>query len=143
MAANPDIFNEVSGADSGAKKEIEDLFDGLMRNLNQLSNIHFVPKRKTKEATIRTQNVAALTMEESLPIGVSQGQTKSAREVFQVKYRDITDKDELTKEEKRAERARKKRSVKARSKAKVIEQKKVNQAKGLPQKGAGFDVLEE
>jgi hypothetical protein len=54
MAANPDIFNEVSGADSGAKKEIEDLYDGLMRNLNQLSNIHFVAKRKTKEATIRT-----------------------------------------------------------------------------------------
>ncbi len=62
MAQNPDVFNdnEVSGADVGIKKEIEEIFDGLMRNLNQLSNIHFTTKRKTKETTIRTQNVPAL-----------------------------------------------------------------------------------
>ena len=56
MAQNPDVFldNDVSGADAGLKREIEDIFDGLMRNLNQLSNVHFTPKRKTKETTIRT-----------------------------------------------------------------------------------------
>ena len=82
MDVNADVFNEITGPDSDAKKEIEDLFDGLMRNLNQLSNIHFVPKRKTKEVNIRTQNVPALTMEEQVPISVSLGQTKSAKEVF-------------------------------------------------------------
>lgn len=85
------------------------MFDSLMRNLNQLSNIHYVPKRKTKEAGIRTQNVPALQMEEALPIGVSQGQTKSAREVFSVAPKDMRDKAELSKEEKRKERAHRKR----------------------------------
>lgn len=73
LDANPDVFNDLTGADSVVKKEIEDIFSSLMKNLNQLSNIHFVPKRKTKEASIRTQNVPALTLEEALPIGVSQG----------------------------------------------------------------------
>ena len=138
MAANPDVFNEVSGADSGVKKEIDDLFDGLMRNLNQLSNIHFVPKRKTKEAAIRTQNVPALTMEEAVPIGVSQGQTKSAKEVFSVTARDMTDKDELTKEEKRGQRARRKRQLKARHKAVVVRQKEANREKGIALLGDRF-----
>lgn len=60
LSANPDVFNDLTGVDSEAKKEIDDLFDNLMRNLNQLSNIHYVPKRKTKETGIRTQNVPAL-----------------------------------------------------------------------------------
>ena len=56
MAENPDVFldNDITGADSGLKKEIDELFNGLMRNLNQLSNIHFTPKSLTKETTIRT-----------------------------------------------------------------------------------------
>ena len=120
LAANPDVFNDVAGADSEAKKEIDDLFDSLMRNLNQLSNIHYVPKRKTKEAGIRTQNVPALQMEEALPIGVSQGQTKSAKEVFSVAHKDMRDKDELTKEEKRRERAHRKRQIKAHLHDKAI-----------------------
>ena len=56
MKENPDIFldNDISGVDSGLKKEIDEIFNGLMRNLNQLSNIHFTPKRLMKESTIRT-----------------------------------------------------------------------------------------
>lgn len=36
LAQNPDVFldNDISGADSGLKKEIDNIFDGLMRNLN-------------------------------------------------------------------------------------------------------------
>ena len=73
IAQNPDVFlnNDVSGADTKLKKEIDTLFDGLMRNLNQLSNVHFTPKARTKEAAIRTQNVPALQLEEAIPIGVS------------------------------------------------------------------------
>jgi hypothetical protein len=56
MKENPDVFldNDISGVDSGLKKEIDDIFNGLMRNLNQLSNIHFTPKTLTKESKIRT-----------------------------------------------------------------------------------------
>jgi len=36
MAQNSDVFldNDITGADAGLKREIEDIFDGLMRNLN-------------------------------------------------------------------------------------------------------------
>lgn len=56
MAENKDVFldNDLTGVDSALKHEIDDLFNGLMRNLNQLSNIHFTPKRMTKETKIRT-----------------------------------------------------------------------------------------
>ena len=108
---NKDVFldNDLAGADSALKKEVDDLFNGLMRNLNQLSNIHFTPKRLTKETTIRTQNVPALTLEEAIPIGVSTGDTKSAREVFTIAPKNMRDKSELTKEEKLRERAHRKR----------------------------------
>ena len=103
MAQNPDVFldNDVSGADTALKKEIDDIFEGLMRNLNQLSNIHFTPKRMTKESTIRTQNVPALQLEEAIPIGVSEGKTKTAREVFTIEASAMREKAELSKEEKR------------------------------------------
>jgi len=36
MGMNKDVFldNDLAGADSALKKEIEDIFSGLMRNLN-------------------------------------------------------------------------------------------------------------
>lgn len=36
MAENPDVFldNDITGADARLKKDIDDLFNGLMRNLN-------------------------------------------------------------------------------------------------------------
>lgn len=56
VSQNKDVFleNDLTGVDSALKHEIDDMFNGLMRNLNQLSNIHFTAKRMTKETTIRT-----------------------------------------------------------------------------------------
>jgi len=36
MSQNKDVFldNDISGVDSALKKEIESMFDGVMRNLN-------------------------------------------------------------------------------------------------------------
>jgi hypothetical protein len=36
FAQNKDVFfdNDITGADTGLKKEIEEIFNGLMRNLN-------------------------------------------------------------------------------------------------------------
>ena len=48
------LDEDISGPDAQTKKEIEEIFLGLMRNLNQLSNVHFTPKRMTKEVGIRT-----------------------------------------------------------------------------------------
>ena len=71
---NPDVFldDSLTGPDAGIKKEIDETFNDLMRSLNQLSNVNFVPKSLKKEAKIRTQNVPSIQLEEALPIGVSK-----------------------------------------------------------------------
>lgn len=77
-----------------------------------------------------------------MPIGVSQGQTKSAKEVFSVNNKAMRDKDELTKEEKRRERAHRKRQIKAHLHDKAIKQKEKNREKGLALAGDRFAVRE-
>ena len=130
----------MSGADSKIKKEIDEIFDGLMRNLNQLSNVHFTPKRKTKETTIRTQNVPALQLEEALPIAVSSAQAKTAREVFTIEASAMRDKSELSKEEKHKERRRRKQHISTHMKAKSIKQKEQNRVMGIAQGGDRFEA---
>ena len=144
MNMNKDVFldNDLAGADSALKKEIEDIFTGLMRNLNQLSNIHFTPKRLTKETTIRTQNVPALTLEEAIPIGVSSSGTKSAREVFTIAPKNMREKSELTKEEKLRERAHRKRQIRSHLQHKEKLRKEINREKGISQIGERFKVKE-
>jgi hypothetical protein len=70
-------------------------------------------------------------MEEVIPIGVSVGNTKSAREVFEVNPRALRDKEELTKEEKHRERAHRKRSIKSHLKNKEIVRKEKNREEGI------------
>jgi len=132
MGMNPDAFlDDLTGEDSNLKKEIDDIFNRLMTNLNQLSNVHFVSKRLKKESTIRTENVPALALEEAIPINVSKENTKSAREVFSITQRQMHDKDEMTKEEKRKDRANKKRKIKTHLHKKEIKLKEKNRERGL------------
>lgn len=58
-------------------------------------------------------------MEDAIPINVSQGQTRSAREVFSINHSKLREKTELTKEEKRQDRAHKKRKIKTHLKKKA------------------------
>jgi hypothetical protein len=62
-------------------------------------------------------------LEEGLPISVSIGQTRSAREVFTVASKAMRERAELTKEEKNKERSVKKRKIKAKQHAKSIDMK--------------------
>jgi hypothetical protein len=72
-------------------------------------------------------------MEEAIPIGVSSGFTKSAREVFTVNPKAMRDKAELTKEEKQKERAHRKRQIKSHLKHKEIRIKEKIRDQGLGQ----------
>ena len=126
------LENNITGADADLKNEIEDIFAGVMKSLSQLSNVHFTPKRRTKEAGIRTQNVPAIQLEEAIPIGVAGATgSKTAREVFKLDPKAMRDKDELTKEEKRRERANRKRKISSHLKHKEIAQKEKNREQGL------------
>lgn len=81
---NSDAFleSELSGPDAPLKREIEEIAKDLFANLDTLSNLHFTPKVARVESTISTQNVPSLLLEDALPIQISKGQTKAAREVF-------------------------------------------------------------
>jgi len=107
------------------------LFEGVMKNLNQLSNVHFTPKRITKESAIRTQNVPALKLEEAIPIGVSTGMLQTAKEVFTIAPQQMRDRAELTKEERKRERAHRKRQIGEHLRKKEIKQKEKNRNEGL------------
>lgn len=142
MDQNKDVFldNDVTGVDSTLKKEIETMFDGVMRNLNQLSNIHYTPKRMTKESTIRTQNVPALALEEAIPIGVSTGMQQTAKEVFTIAPQQMRDKAELTKEERHRERAHRKRQIGEHLRKKEIKTKEKRRQEGISLVGDKFLV---
>jgi len=58
---------------------------GLFHQLDSLSNLHFTPKPAgLSDTQISTQNVPSLMIEDAIPISVSTGQSKSAREVFSI-----------------------------------------------------------
>jgi len=81
-------------------------------------------------------------MEEAIPIGVSQGQTKSPHEVFTVHANAMKDKDELTKEERRKQRQQRKRKIGTHMHKKEIKKKEENRDKGIALKGDRFNVRE-
>lgn len=70
-------------------------------------------------------------IEESLPISLSQAQTKTAREVFSIHDQKLREKSELTKEEKRQERATRKRKIKGHLKKKELDQKEKRRELGV------------
>lgn len=133
LSVNPEAFleAELKGPDAPLKREIEEISKDLFQNLDTLCNFHYTPKAPKTEAQIQSQNVPALTLEETIPIDVSKGKLKTTREVFTVDSRAMREKSELTKEEKRKERASKKRKVKAAFKAKNTQKKEELRQQGV------------
>ncbi len=132
MQTDPTAYlNDLTGADSGLKQEISDLMKNLFYQLDQLSNFHFTPKPPSKDAQISTQNVPSIMIEEALPISVSTGMNKSAREVFSINQQKLREKNELTKEEKRKERATRKRKIKSHLKHKELNKKEEKRNMGI------------
>jgi len=70
-------------------------------------------------------------IEEKLPINVSNGQSKTAREVFTIHAKKLRDKSELTKEERRKERATRKRKIKEHLKHKELGKKEQRRNMGM------------
>jgi len=122
--------NDLTGADAALKKEISGLMRTLFYSLDQLSNLHFTPK-PNMDVSITTTNVPALLLEDALPVSVSVGNSKSAREVFSINNQKLREKSELSKEERRKERATRKRKIKSHLKAKEVAKKEKKRDAGL------------
>lgn len=135
--------NDLTGADSALKQEINVLMRNLFYQLDNLTNLHFTPRPPTTDAPISTQNVPALLIEDALPLAVNTaGQTKSAREVFSISAQKLRGQrsQELSKEERRAERATRKRKIKAHLKQKENGKKEKKREAGIAMKGDRFEM---
>ena len=132
-SSNPEAFleGELAGPDAPLKRECEDIAAELFNNLDSLANFHYTPKVAKTESQITTQNVPSLQLEEAIPIGVSKGSSKTAREIFSVNALALREKTELTKEEKRKERVARKRKIKQSMKAKAEYKKEHLRQQGL------------
>ena len=73
----------------------------------------------------------SLQLEDALPIAVSSGQTKAAREVFELRHGHLREKGELSKEEKQQERRQRKRKFKTAAHNKLIHKKEQLRQQGL------------
>lgn len=103
----------------------------LFFHLDQMSNQHFTPKPVFKESKIATQNVQSMMIEEAIPVSVSAGQSKSAREVFSINNQKLRDKAELSKEDRHKERATRKRKIKSHLKHKEVTKKEHKREMGM------------
>ena len=73
-----------------AKIEIKELFKNICYNLDNLSNLSFIPKPQALvPAKISVNNIASIQREEKIPVFVSEGMQKTANELFDQKKRNF------------------------------------------------------
>ena len=72
-----------------------------------------------------------MMLEDALPINVSKGQTRSAKEVFAVNALAMRNRKELSKEDRHKERAARKRKIKQSLKAKSVYKKEKMREQGI------------
>eukprot|EP00281_Chroomonas_sp_CCMP1168_P026049 CAMPEP_0206229694 /NCGR_PEP_ID=MMETSP0047_2-20121206/9838_1 /ASSEMBLY_ACC=CAM_ASM_000192 /TAXON_ID=195065 /ORGANISM="Chroomonas mesostigmatica_cf, Strain CCMP1168" /LENGTH=345 /DNA_ID=CAMNT_0053653019 /DNA_START=100 /DNA_END=1137 /DNA_ORIENTATION=- len=93
--------------------EVEALFAKVCNRLDLLSNFHYTPQVVTDEITVRP-NVPAISLEEALPVGVSEAQALAPEEVYRSKKRsdDLKGEGDATSEDRNRLRNSKKRKHK-------------------------------
>ncbi|KAJ2388680.1 U3 snoRNP protein, partial [Coemansia sp. RSA 2559] len=98
-------------------KDVKGQMRALFTQLDALSHFHYAPKPATADIEIRT-NTPALTMEEKLPVNVSQAEQLAPEEVFEKnkgyngRTGDLKGDTELSREDRKRQRQRKKEMYK-------------------------------
>ncbi|XP_065210752.1 U3 small nucleolar ribonucleoprotein protein MPP10 [Planococcus citri] len=101
-------------------KHLKALMNSLFLKLDALSNYHYTPRPAAQEIQIIT-NLPALSMEEAIPVTVSNAALAAPEEVLDKKSGDLVGKEERSSTDKK--RARRRKKVKQREKYKNIENK--------------------
>jgi U3 small nucleolar RNA-associated protein MPP10 len=124
-----DYVKKASGVhttekDEKLKKEhtdIDEMFAGLCQKLDSLSNFHYTPKAPKPEITV-VSNAAAISMEEVIPVNVSDATLLAPEEVFDKKRTDVKGETELDQTERAKIRAARKKS---KRKEKVMKEREI------------------
>lgn len=134
------FLKETVGVDKEAdqrtekQQEVQRLFGSLCYGLDALTNFNFTPK--LVEATIKqAPNVAAIRMEEAIPVSLSTSVVKAPEETYQPKRRPLKGELEVTSNERKSNRRAKKKTA-----AKVKAQKKQS---GVVQKQTRTELLKK
>ncbi|KAI7897800.1 U3 small nucleolar ribonucleoprotein complex, subunit Mpp10 [Cokeromyces recurvatus] len=106
-------------------EEITEMFKTLCYKLDALSNFHYTPKAPKPEMTI-VSNTAAISMEEVIPVNVSEATLLAPEEVYDKKRSEVKATTEMTQEERKRLRAQKKK-LKRKEKAMKEREMKVMQ----------------
>ncbi len=119
-------------------KEIAVLFASLCHKLDSLTNFHFAPKALKEEANIVTV-APAISMEEIIPMGVSEADRQTAHESYSSKNQGLpTADDEMSREERGAKRRG--RKTRKRKKNRKIERREAQIAKQHPESKAAQKI---
>jgi len=124
-----DYLNQATGSHTNEKDEklnkehteIDNMFLGLCQKLDALSNFHYTPKAPKPEITV-VSNAAAISMEEVIPVNVSDATLLAPEEVFEKKRTDVKGETELDQGERAKLRAAKK---KAKRKDKAMKEREM------------------
>ncbi|PKC15932.1 Mpp10 protein [Rhizophagus irregularis] len=123
-------------------KEIENMFKDLCHKLDALSNFHFTPKPPKPEISI-IANVPAISMEEIIPVNVSDAKLLAPEEIYDKKKGEIRGKTEINSTEKNRIRAAKKRAKKKEKALKEREKKVIERMNpGLGNKHSKQNILD-
>ncbi|CAG8539157.1 3904_t:CDS:10 [Paraglomus occultum] len=117
-----DKTNEKDESLRKEHEQIEDMFKDLCFKLDALSNFHYTPKPPKPEVTVIT-NVAAINMEEIIPLNVNDSNLLAPEEVYDKKNAEVKGETELTSADKKNIRVKKKRAKKKAKKMREREEK--------------------
>lgn len=146
-----DFVKQTTGATTNEKDEklanehteIDDMFLNLCAKLDALSNFHYTPKAPKPEITV-VSNAAAISMEEVIPVNVSDATLLAPEEVFEKKRTDVKGDTELDQGERAKMRAAKKKSKRKEKAMKEREMKVVEKMNpGMGNKHAKSKAVKE
>ncbi|CAG8630279.1 6215_t:CDS:2, partial [Funneliformis mosseae] len=137
-----DMKNEKDEALKKEHKEIENMFKDLCHKLNALSNFHYTPKPPKPEITV-ISDLPAISMEEVIPVNVSDAKLLAPEEVYDKKKGEIKGETEKDSTEKKRARVAKKRAKKREKLLKEREKKVIEKINpGLGNKHSKQKILD-
>ncbi|CDH50853.1 mpp10 protein [Lichtheimia corymbifera JMRC:FSU:9682] len=138
-----DTTNEKDAALEQEHQAITDLFNELCGKLDSLSNFHFTPKQPKADLNI-VSDAPAISMEEAMPVNMSDATLLAPEEVYDKKRGEVKSKEEMTQEERKRAHAKKKQQKRKERALKEREMKLIHkQNPGLGNKHAKMKAVKE